>query len=65
MDPETEEAEFLEWMLDGGLRTIDPHSQFEFDHDVERSWYQTPWPWEQILAKWRPIAFDLWRTLGD
>jgi len=63
VDSIQDDAEFLVWMYEGHYGFINPLDQFEFDDELSRAHFETPWPFYFILAKWRPVAFDLWRRL--
>jgi hypothetical protein len=63
VDPIETDYELATWLDSGWYSYVDPIGQFDFDDDLEKAYFKDPWPWQQILAKWRPITFDLWRRL--
>lgn len=63
VDSLEDEARFLAWMARGEYACFNPLESSEFDDEFALARVSTPWPISFILAKWRPIVFDLWRSL--
>jgi hypothetical protein len=63
VDPIQEDIDLANWLESGNYGYIDPQAQFEFDDDWERESYKNPWPWENLMARWRHRVYELWRLM--
>ena len=58
-----EDPDLALWLNSGEYGFINPNEQFEFDDDLDKARATQAWVWYDLLAKWRPRVYWIWRRM--